>query len=512
MLTIFQILTCIFVAIRSSSTPAHRELIDMVMAVKESNKISQLEHVSKTKVRGVLALLKHGELLITQGAEGEPVRLYLAHGINTFKDLRERHDVFLGRYMLEHHLFIPAILKSELVWQFEEDTKAKRLESLNKLVAQLHFFYKSYVLYQQQSNAEAEDAGLQLLRTASSEDDLAVGARPRPAANQQQQQSDAADPVLRGQEHGGGGNNAKEEWGFVRPQSLPVQKSLSMTPEDFAAEGAEQRPKSTAGYTTFQHAKLSSGGSSQQLSEAPQQQQQQQVEAVSRHSVGNDPKSEYRQKLAEGSQLWQQSAPGRPQAVRSEVGPVGGYSIWGGKGQFGSSDTSDTFGAALEPESAFNRTASPDLFGDLNGLRGDDYRAAPLRPSSFPSKSPQSGLGFTGLGHSLGAVQGGGAFRDEMDSYFPQQPASGGAPSWSSSFGKEATSRVSLAPGILRAASSDFQQTSGAAPGSFAGEQRCYLYLRLADCVDRVRPTGRLSSAVACAVSGTVARAGQPQQ
>jgi hypothetical protein len=39
--------------------------------------------------------------------------------------------------MLEHHLFIPAILKSELVWQFEEETKLRRLETLNKLVAQL---------------------------------------------------------------------------------------------------------------------------------------------------------------------------------------------------------------------------------------------------------------------------------------------------------------------------------------------------------------------------------------
>lgn len=65
----------------------------------------------------MLALLKHGELLITQGEEGEPVRLYLAYGINTFKDLRDRHDAFLNRYMQEHHLFIPVILKTELVWQ-----------------------------------------------------------------------------------------------------------------------------------------------------------------------------------------------------------------------------------------------------------------------------------------------------------------------------------------------------------------------------------------------------------
>ncbi len=139
-----QILACIFVAIRSATTPAHRELIDMVMAVKESNHVSQLDSVSKTKVRGVLALLKHGELLVTQGSEGEPVRLYLAYGINSFKELRERHDIFLNRYMMEHHLFIPAILKSELVWQVDDDMRVQRIEAMNKLVSQLQLFFQGY--------------------------------------------------------------------------------------------------------------------------------------------------------------------------------------------------------------------------------------------------------------------------------------------------------------------------------------------------------------------------------
>lgn len=116
----------------------------MVMSLKESNSITQLETVSKTKVRGVLALLKHGEMLITQGSDGEPVRLFLANGIDTFKDLRDRHDVFIMRYMTEHHLFIPAILKCELVWQFDEDTTRLRIEAMNKLMSKLEHYYCSY--------------------------------------------------------------------------------------------------------------------------------------------------------------------------------------------------------------------------------------------------------------------------------------------------------------------------------------------------------------------------------
>ena len=117
----------------------------MVMEVKKSCSISQLEHVSKTKVRGVLALLKHGELLITQGEDGEPVRLYLAQGIESFKDLREKHDTFLSKYILDHHLFIPSVLKTELIWQFEEETKLKRIEAMEKIVLKLQAFYKEYL-------------------------------------------------------------------------------------------------------------------------------------------------------------------------------------------------------------------------------------------------------------------------------------------------------------------------------------------------------------------------------
>eukprot|EP00597_Dinobryon_sp_UTEXLB2267_P014736 CAMPEP_0170107832 /NCGR_PEP_ID=MMETSP0020_2-20130122/6212_1 /TAXON_ID=98059 /ORGANISM="Dinobryon sp., Strain UTEXLB2267" /LENGTH=1044 /DNA_ID=CAMNT_0010332441 /DNA_START=252 /DNA_END=3386 /DNA_ORIENTATION=+ len=165
-----KILACIFVAIKSSSTPAHRELIDMVMAVRDSGKISQLDHVSKTKVRGVLALLKHGELLITQGEEGEPVRLFLAHGITCFKDLRERHDAFLHKYIQEHHLFIPAILKSELVWQLEEETKTHRLIAVEGIVNRLTNFYKDYMQQTPLTDVSSQSDFLRSSRNSSPHD------------------------------------------------------------------------------------------------------------------------------------------------------------------------------------------------------------------------------------------------------------------------------------------------------------------------------------------------------
>jgi hypothetical protein len=137
------VLAIIFVAVKYFATPAHRELIDMVMSVVNSGNVAQLESISKTKVRGVLALLKHGELLVTQGEYGEPVRLYLASGIETYRDLRERHDVFLSAYMLDNHLFIPAVLRSEVLWQVDEETRVMRLDGMERLVAKLKQFFSS---------------------------------------------------------------------------------------------------------------------------------------------------------------------------------------------------------------------------------------------------------------------------------------------------------------------------------------------------------------------------------
>ena len=61
-------MACIFATLKATkTTPAHRELIDLVMSLKATDLISNIDSVSKTKIRGVLALLKHGELLTTQG-------------------------------------------------------------------------------------------------------------------------------------------------------------------------------------------------------------------------------------------------------------------------------------------------------------------------------------------------------------------------------------------------------------------------------------------------------------
>jgi DNA-binding GntR family transcriptional regulator len=49
------------------------------MSLKSTDLISNIESVSKTKIRGVLALLKHGELLTTQGNQYATILLFCIH-------------------------------------------------------------------------------------------------------------------------------------------------------------------------------------------------------------------------------------------------------------------------------------------------------------------------------------------------------------------------------------------------------------------------------------------------
>jgi hypothetical protein len=60
-----KVLSIIFAVFTLVKTTAHKELIDVVMAVKECGSISYLERVSKTKVRGVIALLKLATIIET---------------------------------------------------------------------------------------------------------------------------------------------------------------------------------------------------------------------------------------------------------------------------------------------------------------------------------------------------------------------------------------------------------------------------------------------------------------
>eukprot|EP01041_Mallomonas_annulata_P000864 gene864-1686_t len=126
-----KVLACIFVAVRSKTALAHRELIDLVMLVRDSGKVSQLEAVTKTKIRGVLALLKHADVLSTHGLEGTPVQLALHPYIKSFEELRNNHDNFIQGFACKNKISCTRL-----------QVKASRCATITDFCAQLVSFYQ----------------------------------------------------------------------------------------------------------------------------------------------------------------------------------------------------------------------------------------------------------------------------------------------------------------------------------------------------------------------------------
>ena len=115
----------------------HQRLIDLAMALKDSGYLPEVEYLSKSKVRGVLAILKQAELVGKCSGEGLgeqlAVQLYLVEGVDRFEKLREGHDRFLQAYMVENLLHMPEELRGEVVWQVSAEERRRRVEQLEGL-------------------------------------------------------------------------------------------------------------------------------------------------------------------------------------------------------------------------------------------------------------------------------------------------------------------------------------------------------------------------------------------
>ena len=139
-----KILVTIFVAIKAETGPAHKELIDMVMTVKETIWQVELDQISKTKIRGVLTLLKHAESLSLQAAkEDTPVSLGIADDISCFEDLRVKHDKFLKITASKENVHITDW--RDITWPDNLEERAKRIALCKKFEKELVIYFEKVI-------------------------------------------------------------------------------------------------------------------------------------------------------------------------------------------------------------------------------------------------------------------------------------------------------------------------------------------------------------------------------
>lgn len=120
------------------------------MFAKNYSDMSDCSSISKTKVRGVLALLKHAEVLVAQTVgEGLPVQLRLSHSIKNFDDIRNKLDYFLLAFSTEFDLKIPQDLWSQIVWR--KSDRPTRLADVLSLIERLQAVYDCYIATESES-------------------------------------------------------------------------------------------------------------------------------------------------------------------------------------------------------------------------------------------------------------------------------------------------------------------------------------------------------------------------
>lgn len=135
-----KILIIIYSCLKFYRVLTHRIIIDNINAIK-SYLLLNSESVSNTKIRGILALLKQGELITTQGNKDVPVQLYLSNSINSYRDFRAKHDEYLMKYLKEFNILECEKLTASIIWKFSEEALEKRLEVINSFIEQLNLYY-----------------------------------------------------------------------------------------------------------------------------------------------------------------------------------------------------------------------------------------------------------------------------------------------------------------------------------------------------------------------------------
>lgn len=136
-----KVLICIFVALQKNKCLAHRELIDLVILVNSLTHYGSTDTVTKTKVRGVLALLKHANILVTQAPDGTPVKLEMVPMIDSFYSLRDAHDNYLTSVIksngpLKFHQW------TDVLWDSSNELQKRRREEwIEKFIHRVESIY-----------------------------------------------------------------------------------------------------------------------------------------------------------------------------------------------------------------------------------------------------------------------------------------------------------------------------------------------------------------------------------
>lgn len=137
-------LACVYAVLLVLPSTSHQELLEIILMIKNVRLVADIQHITKTKIRGVVTLLKHSKLLATHYPDLEqPAHLSLAPQMNSFQTLREELDVFLCNFIMEQHIMMPPHVMQYIVWPADERAKGSKIPELLDLIKQVEYWVKN---------------------------------------------------------------------------------------------------------------------------------------------------------------------------------------------------------------------------------------------------------------------------------------------------------------------------------------------------------------------------------
>jgi hypothetical protein len=136
----------IYVALKCCGPVTHRELMNAVVLVQGARILSQIEDISKTKIRALFCMLKNSRAMIKADGEGESVKIHFGKGITSFRQFRERQDSFINKCCTLQQICIPYEMKGDIIWQLDSVTMSLRVEELRLLEEAIQEFLLGHIL------------------------------------------------------------------------------------------------------------------------------------------------------------------------------------------------------------------------------------------------------------------------------------------------------------------------------------------------------------------------------
>lgn len=126
-----------FACIKPTKCESIKALVDQVLYIKETNIIPELQGVSKTKVRGLIALLRQCDVVLIHHIDKDNILLVVNDDVHEFQEIRTRHDHFIESFMIKNKLYLSPDARKLVFWHLTAEEMKGKVQEMNSIISKV---------------------------------------------------------------------------------------------------------------------------------------------------------------------------------------------------------------------------------------------------------------------------------------------------------------------------------------------------------------------------------------